>query len=426
MQKLANIVFIIILATMATVLPLNTEILNLNLETPVEVEPDTPPPLPIFTFKDMENKFHGQIGYGNNPVQKIDLSFISSTGNFDPSIKDHNLQLIIMQGKTEVRKINTRDLEYKEIEGKAVFTVNKDDLGKGLDPGYYSVMLIGEDGGQHGYWNMSTMDYKGEMLPMTTEIPAWSRIEIVYYPDAKFENIIPFASIKQTRINWINLYKKSTKGAEERFMMHPAPTVAVSWDYWISRKSIRVGFTSANLEPFENQELMFKAIGMTFAANSSAEKANIFVDNALKQEIDTTKKPRVYLPFTNDSNYIFLTSVNLKEDDKGGPATDDRSDATQEEIKFARYAKQIFSQLRANSVLPLGVNMTSARLDENGDAHVDMTENYSDILKEYPEYQKLMESCVILSLQSLPGVKKIFINEVEQTKILAYNITDEN
>lgn len=404
MQKLTNILLIIVLATMSTVLPLNTEIMNIDIS--VDAPVTTLPPVPKYSFEAPEKNFNGEFGFGPSPLEEIALYFTTDSTFEDDFLKNFDIKIKIKEGAKEVKGIDISKLSFDIENGKAVVKISKEELIKDLPEGYYNI-LLSHDGKQYGY-NLSTMKYNKKLTKtvLFSEIEHGQIPRAFYIMDKNEQVLVPIYKIKTDTLDWIGIYNELKMGTSSDFKLLPAPTMADSYSYWIENNNLRINYSSENLQKFSNPELIFESITRTFAQVGGITSSNIIVDGEPIKTFNLKSDPRIYTTFTNESKYMFIRHS------KFNASGDINADA-----------KSIYKILRKNNIAPIGTELISANLN-NGIAKISLTDNYRSLLQDNQDYLRALDLCLALSISSLEGVEQVQINGEIFPVIAAINLEE--
>lgn len=417
MQKVLNLLFIMIILAIASITPLNRALLDINIFSPVVETTEEPQKIvEHIEFVGIEGiklagKASGLPAYSQdywtdvNPDTHL-LDFIktgesfalkflftSNTGEFKSEIPA--LQLRINDEEKIAIPSSKENLAVSGSE--AVFVLNRNQLDGRLKDGYNRVTVMSNEADLGFFIISKNAEISGDFMKYESEIPENTKVIKMYFPDAANEDLIPVSRIyPKFFYDYIQLFENLHQGAKAGYGLAERPAVAYTNSYWISNQETRIDYRSAVLKDVVNRELMYKAIGYTFAQLGNLKKTNVYVDGVLDMSFETPKAPYCYNFKKEGGNLLILESA---------------SSATSPSAHISAFISDMYEM----NVLPPHCKLINCE-NKEGVLHIDIS-HYEDM-----ENAKVLEPLLRLTAYSLDGIAGLRLNGKEMPQIKAFNI----
>ncbi len=418
MQKFLNLLFILILITISTILPLNTALIKIEPFRPI-VDPnseDNPHEIEQISFigikgislasvqdfpstywvkKNPEEHLLGVVGFDeDSAIKKLSLLYQSSTGDFTTDFPELSLAI---EGQDPI----AISPKYEDliIDGKqATYVLPIEDNLPKLADGYYNAdFLVGTQ--KAGKLIISAKkNRQKKLLEYRTDIPEDYRVYEFFCPDKERKQLIPVSRlVPKSTFNYITLYDTMVEGASPSIEL-AEQAIPVSNEYWIESGTLRVMYLSSNIQDERNIELIYEAVARTFASYSNIVQTTIFLDGVHVTMIETPKTPAIYTPYQNGGTYTYITKK---------PAVSKTID---------ELIKEFLTDPAIAGIIPPLVELEHCELDDQGELAISIT-NY-----HYIQDKELFDVLLNLTAYSLDGVESLLLNGEVQPKIQRYNI----
>lgn len=426
MQKILNILFIFIILAIASITPLNRALLEINIFAPVvETNEET---VPVVTeeihfigiegirlagredgtitrseeyWTDVNPDTH-LLGFIKSDEEfALKFLYTSNTGDFDTEIPQ--LKIIVsepegteMAGKEFDIAPRKEDLAITEL--KAEFILEGSVLKQRLAQGYHRVSLVW-DGAPLGHFVIAKDAVVGEkLMKFETSIPENSRVIKLYIPDIDGEHLIPVSRIYPASFyDYIQLFEALHKGANAGYGLKGTPAVAHTNAYWISNSESRIDYRSGVVADIVNPQLMYRAIGYTFAQLGNLKKTNVYVDKTLTHEFETPTSPFFYDYIAGEGGRLLITETPSGAADS------------------ASHILGFIQNMQDRHVLPPHCKLINCEQKEDA-LHIDIS-HYEDV-----ENAEVFEPLLNLSAYSLGGIKNLIFNGRLLPEIKAFNM----
>lgn len=417
MQKVLNIVFIMIILAIASITPLNRALLDINIFSPVVETPEVPekiveridfigiegiklaggtsglPDSSQDYWTDVNPDTHLLRFIRTGESFALTFLFVSNTGEFESEFP----ALAIRIGAEETIALPV-SREKMTISGSAAtFVLDREHLDERLKDGYNQVTLVG-NGRDLGFFVISkNAEISGDFMKYEAGIPEDMKVIKMYFPDAAGEDLVPVSRIYPKYFyDYIQLFESFYRGAKPGYGLAENPAVPYTNSYWISNQETRIDYRSAALQNVKNRELMYRAIGYTFAQLGNLKKTNVYVDGVLDMSFETPKAPFHYGFKRGEGNLLILEKP---------------SDLTSPSAHISAFITEMYEK----GVLPPHCRLINCE-NKEGVLHIDIS-HYEDM-----ENAKVFEPLLRLTAYSLEGIAGLRLNGDALLPIGAFNI----
>lgn len=418
MQKTMNILFILIILAVASITPLNRALSEINIFAPIVETPSEPPKVIEHIYFTGIEGFKLAGGESGIPACSPDywtdvnpdthlLGFIkanedfaikflytSTTGDFNVTLPELKLNINTEENFT----VSPLKEEIIATNLTAEYVLDKKNFEDKLKPGYNRVRLM-QGGVSLGYFVIAKdTAILGKFMNYEEELPENSKVIKFYIPDSSDKNLIPVSRIYPSFFyDYIQLFEALYKGAKNGYGLKGMPSVVHTNSYWISNREVRVDYRSDAIQTTSNPELMYRAIGYTFAQLGDLKKTNVFIDGVLTSDYETPVPPYHYNYVEGENGYLLITE---EPSDSGAPSA-----------HIAEFINKMFEK----QLLPPHCKLINCEKKDNV-LHIEIS-HYEDM-----ENAEIFEPLLNLSAYSLDGVEELRLNGRLLAKIKAFNM----
>ncbi len=432
--------------TISTIIPLNVALMNIELFNPI-VDPNaTDSSIEIehvsfigadnlvlasentddrdqkyWTNTDPENHLIGLYGFKKDNIDdEITLRFHSNTGEFAAEIPQITLFDVndIRSAKIpkQLPKLTHDNLIIDEKE--ATFTFRLRDYLSDWK-GYHKINLSVDEKLIGHFYVAIDVKREKKLLPYKTELASGYRVYELFCPeklqneDATKRQIIPICRLAPTNhYDYIALYNELIKGAKPHLGLETEKAVPYSGDFWIERGEMRLRYRKENLENFKNLEDLYSAVAYTFNSYGNVKTANVFIDGTLSKTITVPLPPYYYLPYENNTDYIYV----IKMPASGASESLDDKNISSFISEFIEVLKGNNITLQGSGIIPPMTKLINCELDDEGELIIELKEY------DYVENTELFELLLSLTAYNYEGVKNVLLNGEVLPKITQYNL----
>ncbi len=401
MQKILNIIFILALVVIAAIVPLNTALLNINIFGPIIDKPGVTNPSKTIEEVVFE-KFEvlGADENGLNPSEIV-LSYSSNTGEFGAKAPAFALRISDASGAEEkLLSIDPSQSDLNALGNFASYTIKIADISEALADGYHTFTLL--DGGGTELYRFTVSKNTAitkKLLRYSSELPEGYKQVIYFFPDSSFSKAIPVSRLERAGVfDYVAMYNTLRLGAAEGLGLKENPAVAFSGYYWVADGAVKVDYLSTNLSDFPNIDTMYEAVANTFARYGEVKKANFNIDGQASKSLEMPLPPYIYLPFENESDYIYIYYEAAETDSISA--------------LIAKFTNKMYD----TGLLPPMTKLTNCELSSDGALKIE----YKDY--HLTENREIFEVLLNLTAFSHPEVKELSINGSPAQRIILYNL----
>lgn len=405
MQKILNLIFILALAVIAAIIPLDTALLDINIFKPI-VEGDTPVTSPNKIIEEIVISGFEALEFaesGMNPA-KIRVNYSSNTGEFGVALPPLTLKFKSAAGDEKNIVLEPSRAEIEIFGNSATYTHDLAELTETLDSGYYDVEApeSGDPSSRYKFIVSKNTKITKRLLKYSSTVPAGQRRVLYFFPDSSYSKAIPVSRLeRQGALDYISMYNTLRGGAAQNIGLREKPAVANSGYYWVAGGSVRVDYLSANLRDFSNLDVMYEAVANTFASYGGIQKANFNIDGKAAKTLEIKPAPYIFLPFENDSDYIY---IYYEASEANG---------------ISELINAFTTRMHEAHILPPMTRLTNCELGENGFLKIE----YKDY--QFAENREIFEVLLNLTAFSFEKVKELEINGNPVPEILLYNLEQD-
>lgn len=412
MQKLANILFIVIIVLIATVMPVNTDIVNINLSDPIVDHPATTNPIPMTSHVTLTPPSEGRLNYGKKPIDHIELTFVSSNGYFEPDFLSDYILTVQTYDHEEIKTIPLGLREPTYLEDQATILLSPEDILSECRPGFYQIQLQNKSIDEVYTWTATNLDFNFTLLPAMSVNPRKVTVTL-FIPDEPYERLIPITKqISAPKNKWRDLFTLLQQGIPDTWGLRSAPTVVYSPNIRPRRGTIQMDFNARDLTAFQESmseealQIMFEAINRTYF---HFEPFQSFLFQLGTHPFDAdrySKAPSIaaiYTPFKTNTG-VMLLAPDFKIFDTLSSA----------QVNSSTFEK-IVHHLAYSTSYPPEVQLEDVTF-KSGVVSYTFTNTMQEILTDQKDYALLLHDCLLWSTFSIPNVKKVIINQIEYQK----------
>ncbi|MDO4800474.1 MAG: hypothetical protein Q4A52_08185 [Bacillota bacterium] len=420
MQKLTNIVFILILILMGTALPLNTQIMNINLTEPIITTPGN-------TDTTEHGALQGKItllrpDYDAIVDERSDLVLVFESDNavfHDDFFRELRPTLVVTAADGAQQRIDLSDQTARTsgASQREIRIPYRQIAASIEDSGYYRMHLELFDrkleAALNGSWLLSTLDYSGKPLSVRTDadpIPAGQIPLTLYVPDREFRSVTPITRIlPDSSLDWHRVYLALRDGVSPTLGLRPAPTIPTLMLYDLTSGAAVLDL-AADTDKYastpEQIQVLGQAIHSTYMSYRRIRGTTLRVGGKVIFEEVARVQPTSYRISRTSTDHLVLQPVTLAE------STDAKA-----------AVRDVVSRLQKDHVLPPTIELEEFFLTpEDGALEVHLSPEYQTLLRDKPEYRELVRAAVALSFYSIPEVRSLKINGETIPRIIAWNL----
>lgn len=453
MQKILNLLFILILVAISTNIPLNTALLDIHVMKPIVQNPEHDVEVPAVEqisligmqyallanpseetgqnadrqrdpshWTDSNPRNHliaivknGTVEYPAKDSEQHEMCFrfilSSNTGHFSGEFPELTLRVdgtaVRLLENAEISEASTAEIHVSPdpFTKYALAKYNMESLFSGLSDGYHYATLLCEE---HEIGNIlfaKNTAISKTLLPIATEIPPDQKVISVFIPDLSYETVLPIGRFYPAAFyDFVALYQTLIRGGKEELGLKSNPAVANSSYYWIADGAARVDYKSKNLTNISHPDRMYEAVAYTFAQLGKLKKADIYLDGKLLKSIPTPNPPFYYFVRDIGKNHLFIVYESAEKEDIGA----------------SELINGFIRKMHTENILPPTVKLVNCEYKkETGILSVDLLEY------EQNENPHLFEPLLSLTAHSLKDVKEVHLNGKKLKKIEAFNLENE-
>lgn len=372
MQKILNILFILILVAIATTMPLNTAFFDIHIFRPIVENTDEPTSSALIeeiSFAGLQDRRvagepgaeagaeHSALWIDADPNSHLiaaiaadddsaarTLTFLyhSDTGAFTSAFPQ--IKILVGSRTFEIKPEPDRLFVSGHI---ASLEYDTETILRGLPDGYHmaELMLGGQKLGRLQLAKNTRITRR--LLGYSAEVPDGQKVLRLFLPDASYRTLIPVSRLVPSGFgDYITLYHTLMQGGPENLGFRPAPAIAVASDYWIAGEESRIDFRTHNLEKFPDPDLVFESLGYTFASLGNLKTTNVRVDGKPLKSIPTPQPPYFYLPYENETNHLYIVFEPHPAD------------------SLSRFISDFTEEMKARGILPPAVKLINCQIEE--------------------------------------------------------------
>lgn len=424
MQKYINVVFIVILIVIATITPLNTALLHLNIFAPVidtdEQRPTSDAPAEIVSFIGIgnyklsgspETPFEASHDYWTHTESFHHFLDLFEAEESSPSKTEITLLYASNNGEFKAAfpavtafadgrefSVLPSPAETEIIDGLATYRVDLLGFLADAKDGYHKIVLS-VNAREIGYFVIGkNTEITKTLLPYRTDLPDHTKEVRLYFPDKSDSVLVPISrNVPSAFEDYVALYRALQKGPDKSLGLKEEPAVAYSHYYWISNGGIRLDFHSRNLKD-RKKEMTYRSMAYTFASLGGLKKTDVYVDGVLSESFDIPSPPYCYSLFESDTEHLYI----LEKESGAATASEHISD--------------FITKMQEDGILPPVTKLVNCELAEEGRLDIRLK------LYEYCRNDEIFKVLLNLTAYSLPGITKVVFNGEELPKIHAFNL----
>ncbi|WP_430885550.1 GerMN domain-containing protein [Fusibacter sp. JL216-2] len=422
---LANIILVLIIAFTVSAVPINTEILNLNISFPEAAEEETEPEeSPVLEEATLDLTYENfDFDYLYNP-DSLNFKFVGTSSLEADQVSDftNDIQLEIYQGSTKsettiVKRLQNSDLKRlisTDINGDVVTLTIKATLQDlNLKSGHYTLTLSSESDHLRAPLDKSLqVTYYGKASYKGPQESAarGKRLITMYFTDKSRNYLVPISreisysgNLIRTTLNALRDGPSEESGLSSQ---SPAPYIPVA------RFSSSTGTVTLHTNSHENKEfttgtddtyLMMHSLINTMTHIENVSSVKFSVDNRtdkplngfdLSKRYNEPKGPEAYMGLHTETDHLYLTPVEVE----------------------ATSASEMLAYLKngvdtGNDLYPPVISSIDI-VEESLDSGVLTLKLSDEIQTAYDAddaYARLMMDSIVYSTFSIEGVEKLII-----------------
>lgn len=437
---LANIILVLIIAFTVSAVPINTEILNLNISFPEAAEEETEPEeSPVLEEATLDLAYENfDFNHLYNP-DLLSFKFVGTASLETDMVSDftNDIQLEVYKGMSNeeasiVKRLENSDLKKlvsTDINGDVAtlkFKTGPNDLN--LKDGHYTLSFTSQSDHLSAPLNKSVhVTYFGEAAYKGPQESAarGKRLITMYFTDENRNHLVPVSreisysgNLIRTTLNALRDGPSEESGLS---LQSPAPYIPVA-RFSSSTETVTLHTNSHENKDFatnaDDTYLMMHSLieTMTHIENVSAVKFS--VDNRTDKPLngfDLTKRytepkgPEAYLGLHTETNQLYLTPIEVE------------ATTASEMLDHLKNGVDTVNDLYTPLIPTIEILEESI---EDGVLAVKLSDDIHTAYEDHDTYARLMMDSIVYSLYSLEGVEKIIITteSMSEGQLLGYTL----